>query len=251
MSIGVEVRDGGARLVLDAPPLNILTRDLLAELRSRLAELERDRALRVVILAAAGKHFSAGASVEEHLPGEVERMLPEFLDTVRTIESFPVPVIAAVQGRCLGGGLELVLAADIVLAAEGALLGVPEIRLGVLPPAACVLLPRLVPPGAAAEMVFGGGVVDAAAAEAIGLVRRTVPVEELQREADDLAASIARNSAAALREAKKALRAGRGDPSDAWGEVSRVYLEDLMRTSDAAEGLAAFVEKRTPEWSHA
>lgn len=252
MPVTVE-RDGGiARVVLDDPPLNILTRRLMSELRNALGELAGDRELRVVLLSATGKHFSAGASVEEHLPGEVESMIPEFMETVAALRDFPAPVVVAVQGRCLGGALELVLSADVVLAAEGALLGVPEIALGVFPPAACVQLPRVAGPQVAAELILTGTPMDAAAAERAGLVRRVVPDEGLLAEAETLAAAMARHSAASLRVAKRALRAGGEAPrAAAETEVVRLYLEDLMDTADAVEGLRSFVEKRKPEWSHA
>lgn len=252
MPVKVE-RDGGiARVVLDEPPLNILTRGLMSGLRDALAALEADREVRVLLLSAAGRHFSAGASVEEHLPGEVESMIPEFMATVAAVRDFPAPVVVAVQGRCLGGALELALGGDVLLAGEGALLGVPEIALGVFPPAACVQLPRLVGPQAAAELVLSGAPMDAAAAERAGLVRRVVPDDRLPAEAEALAATLARHSAASLRVTKRALRAGEEAPRPtAEAEVVRLYLEDLMDTADAVEGLRSFVEKRKPEWSHA
>ncbi|MGW8282652.1 MAG: enoyl-CoA hydratase/isomerase family protein, partial [Gemmatimonadota bacterium] len=141
MGMTVDMAEGIGTLTLSHPPLNILTRQLLTELRHRLEELAASPDLRAVILQAEGKHFSAGADVGEHLPPEFEQMIPEFLETVRALASFPLPVIAAVRGRCMGGGFEVVQAADIVIAGESALFGQPEILLGVCAPAACVLLP--------------------------------------------------------------------------------------------------------------
>lgn len=252
MAVKVE-RDGGvARVVLDDPPLNILTRGVMAELREILDGLAREQDLRVVLLSAAGKHFSAGASVEEHLPGEVDSMIPEFMETVAALRDFPLPVVVAVQGRCLGGALELALAGDVVLAGEGALLGVPEIVLGVFPPAACVQLPRLVGPQAAAELILTGTPLSAEQAERAGLVRRVVSDDRLAAEASELAAGMARHSAAALRVTKRALRSGEDRPRrEAEAEVVRLYLDELMSTADATEGLRSFVDKRKPEWSHA
>ncbi|HSG47953.1 MAG TPA: enoyl-CoA hydratase-related protein [Longimicrobiales bacterium] len=249
MQVKVEVQDGVGQLMLDAPPLNILTRSLLSELREALDGLSGDTTLRVLVLGAHGKHFSAGASVEEHLPGVVEEMIPEFMDTVAALRDFPAPVVVAVHGRCLGGALELALAGDLVVAAEGSLLGVPEIALGVFPPAACVQLPRLAGPAVAAELVLTGAPLDASTAFRAGLVRRVVPDERVLEEALSLAGTMARHSAAALRVAKRALRAGARDPAPE-AAVTRLYLQDLMRTADAQEGLRSFVEKRTPQWSH-
>lgn len=250
MPIDVQVRAGIASVVLSDPPLNILTQALLSELRGALTKLAGDSTLRVLLLSAEGKHFSAGASVEEHLPGAVEAMIPEFMETVQALHHFPVPVICAIQGRCLGGALELALAADLVIVAENALLGVPEISLGVLPPAACVQLPRLVPPGVAAELLFTGTPIDARRAQAAGLVLRVVADDELLSEAMTLAESMAVHSAAALRETKKTLRVGMGTVDQKMTHVSRIYLDDLMRTADATEGLQSFMEKRKPQWTH-
>lgn len=250
MSVDMEIRDGIGQVVLSNPPLNILTRSLLEELRNALLGCREDESLRTLVIRAGGKHFSAGASVEEHLPGECDVMIPEFVETILAVDRFPVPVVFAVHGRCLGGAFELVLAGDIIVAAEGALFGVPEIQLGVLPPAACVQLPLLAPAGLASELVYTGEPIDAAAARRAGLVLSVVPPDTLLDEALALASSIASRSAAALRVAKKAMRVGRGDLEDRMAEVSRIYLGDLMATSDAAEGLTSFIEKRQPEWSH-
>jgi cyclohexa-1,5-dienecarbonyl-CoA hydratase len=250
MPVDVQVGGGIAHVVIDDPPLNILTRALLATLRRILSRLTEDQTLRVMLLRAQGRHFSAGASVEEHLPGQVEDMIPEFIETILAVQAFPVPVVCAVQGRCLGGGMELALAADLVIAGESALLGVPEIGLGVLPPAACIQLPSLVPPGVAAELLFTGAPLAAAAAQAAGLVLRVVPDEELLTEATRLSESIAGHSAASLRATKRTLRAGMGAAEERMRVASRIYLDDLMQTADATEGLSAFTEKRTPQWSH-
>jgi cyclohexa-1,5-dienecarbonyl-CoA hydratase len=246
------VADGIGRLVLDNPPLNILTRAELAALRRELAVLGEIADLRVLILSARGKHFSAGADVGEHIPPHHLTLIPDFLETVAQLEAFPLPVIAAVQGKCLGGGFELVQPADIIIAAEGASFGQPEIFLGVFPPAAAVLLPTRLPPGAAAETVYSGDPLPAAEAERRGLVARLVPNDALEQVTDDLARRIARHSAVALRAAKRALRGSAAeDRRAALHRAGEIYIDDLMKTRDAVEGLRAFVEKRAPAWSHA
>lgn len=243
--------EGIGRLVLNQPPLNILTRELMAHLRERLAELELEESLRVLVLRAEGKHFSAGADVGEHLPPDFEEMIPEFIDTVAAIYNFPLPVIAAVRGRCLGGGFELVQGADLVVAGENAVFGQPEIVLGVLPPAACALLPELCGPSLAAELVLTGGTISAREAAAAGLVRHVVPDDRVEEDALEIAGRIARHSAAALRRTKLALRAGSvGRVRDALAQAGRIYVEDLMATEDAVEGLQAFLEKRQAVWKH-
>jgi len=250
IALHTTVTDGIAKVVLDNPPINVLTRGVLAELRQTLRRLAGVRDLRVLVLSAKGKHFSAGADVAEHLPPVFRDLIPEFVETVLGLADFPLPVIAAVQGRCLGGGFELVTAADIILAAEGALFGQPEIKLAVFPPAACVLLPALCHRGVAAEMLYTGEPITAQQAQAEGLVRRVVPADQLEKSADDLAQGIARHSGAALRFTKRCMR-------DAWVvqrellfRASRLYVENLMGTEDAVAGLAGFLEKRQPAWRH-
>jgi cyclohexa-1,5-dienecarbonyl-CoA hydratase len=248
--ISVHYDDGIARLTLKSPPLNILTRDLLGQLRSALQTAQHSPALRVVVLAAEGKHFSAGASVEEHLPGEYREMLADFEATILALQEFPLPVIAAVQGRCLGGAFELVQAADLIVATDDAQFGQPEIQLGVIAPIACALLPARIGPARAAELLYTGDALTAQAAAEAGLVARVVPRAALEDEACALAQRIARHSAAAVRATKAALRAATPETRPAIAAATRVYREELMVTHDALEGLLAFVQKRTPQWSH-
>ncbi len=251
MALKSTYEDGIGRLVLDHPPLNILTRELMRELRVKLGGLAGEETLRALVLGAEGKQFSAGADVGEHLPPEYKELIPEFIETVKALHGFPLPVIAAVRGRCLGGGFELVQAADIVIAGAGAVFGQPEIALAVSPPAACALLPELCPPGLAADLVLSGDTISAEEAMSAGLVRRVVPDEGVDEAALELAGRIARHSAAALRETKRALRAGTASRlSEALDGAARIYIEDLMATQDATEGLEAFLEKRPPVWSH-
>lgn len=251
MSVTATVANGIGRLVLDNPPLNILTRAELATLRRELDRLAELADLRVLVLAARGKHFSAGADVGEHIPPHHLTLIPDFLATVARLEAFPLPIIAAVRGKCLGGGFELIQPADIIVAAESAAFGQPEIVLGVFPPAAVVLLPDRLPPGVVAETIYTGDPLSAAEAERRGFVTRLVPDDTLEQAADELASRIARHSAAALRAAKHALRSPAAAVRDrALRRAGEIYLHELMETRDAVEGLRAFVEKRSPAWSH-
>lgn len=250
MLVELSKSGGKGQLVIQNPPLNILTRGLLAELRERLEDLASDSELRVLVVGARGKHFSAGADVGEHLLPECRDLIPEFIETVVALLSFPVPVIAAVQGKCLGGALELVMAADIVVAAEGASFGQPEIKLGVFPPAACVLLPLLVPRGAAAELLFTGDLLSGTEAKDLGLVRYVVPDAELEGRVGELADRIARHSACSLRLTKRCYRGDAAGLREALDRAGRIYLDELMSTEDAVAGLTAFLEKREPVWRH-
>jgi len=250
------IDDGVARVVLDSPPLNILTRDLLARLRNELRRLAEEPTLRVLLLTATGKHFSAGADVGEHLPPHHLSLIPEFLDTVLAIDAFPLPVVAAVRGKCLGGGFELVQPVDLIVAGESASFGQPEILLGVFPPAACVLLAERLPPGLAARVVYCGDPLTVTEAERHGLVLTVVSDERVDEAGLELARRIARHSGAALRVAKRALRGARGEGGAearhaALRQAGHRYLHELMATHDAVEGLRAFTEKRVPVWRHA
>jgi cyclohexa-1,5-dienecarbonyl-CoA hydratase len=253
MPVRTAVSEGGiGTLTFANPPLNILTQALLAEMRDALARLTGERGLRVLILAADGDHFSAGADVAEHLAPRVSSMIPEFLDTIRAIAEFPVPVIAVVRGRCLGGGFEVAQAADLIVAGESASFGQPEVHLGVIAPAACVLLPGRCHPGLATEILFTGDPIDALRALWAGLVHCVVPDERTLNEATAIATRMARHSGAALRATKRALRLVDGARSGPMlHAAAALYLDELMRTQDAQEGLRAFLEKRRPAWKHA
>lgn len=250
MTVSIDADGGLARVTLANPPRNILTRATLADLREALERFAAEPALRALLLAAEGPNFSAGADVGEHLPPQHEALLGEFIQTIRAIDQFPLPVVAAVRGLCLGAGFELVLAADIVLAAESARFGQPEILLGVFPPAACAYLPEWLPRGAAAQLVFTGDAMDAAEARRLGLVLDVVPDPVLTEAALALTERITRHSAPAVRAAKAALGFGRAPRCGALRQAGRIYLDKLMRAEDPVEGLHAFLEKRTPAWSH-
>ena len=257
MSSGEQVtstsENGIARVTIDHPPLNILTRELAGELRATFRSLAADQTLRVMVLDAAGKHFSAGADVGEHLPPAWKAMVPEFLDTIAALRAFPVPIVAAVRGRCLGGGFELALACDLVFAGTTAMLGVPEITLGVFPPAAAALLPLRVGASRAASAVLTGRTAPVEAWTAAGLIEVTAPPQELGAAVDHwFEAHLAPRSSAALRFAALASRATlRRQVSMVLPDLERLYLDALMHTHDAIEGIEAFLEKRAPVWSNA
>lgn len=249
--VEVHQEDGIARVVLNAPPLNILTRGVLAELRESLNVLAHHSDLRVLLLEARGPNFSAGASVQEHLPPEYKTVVPEFGVTALSVHDFPLPVVAAVQGSCLGGGFELVQAADVVVAAENAHFGQPEIGLGVFPPVACALLSEKCGHALAARLVYTGDSLTAADALAAGLVSDVVPEHALAGAAYAIAERISGHSASTLRLLKKAMRAvRRGQAGMAIATATHTYVTELMQSQDAIEGLHAFLEKRPPVWQN-
>jgi cyclohexa-1,5-dienecarbonyl-CoA hydratase len=245
------VEDGVATLTLAQPPLNLLTRALMAEIREALDDLADQPGLRCLLVNAEGAHFSAGADVGEHVPPQHRELIPEVVQTVEAVAAFPLPVVAAVRGRCLGGGFELVQGCDLVVAGMSARFGQPEIALAVTAPVACVLLPRRTTYGTAAELLFTGAPLDATRALAAGLVQHLVPDGQVDERARALAAEIARHSAAALRDTKRTLRVTAYRPRhEALHTAGEIYVEDLMSREDPLEGLGAFLEKRVPEWRH-
>lgn len=239
-----------ARLTLAAPKANILDRQMMADLEKILDELQARRDLKAIVVAAEGPHFSYGASVEEHLPEQIAATLARLHRLLRRLVELPAPTIAAVRGQCLGGGFELVLACDLVLAEETAQFGSPEIKLGVFPPAASALLPARIGAGPAAALVLTGASWNGKTAAAAGLVARTAPEGELDAElAAWLAADFLPRSPVALRQAALATRrACQHALAEDLPELERRYLEDLMAEPDATEGIRAFLERRPPRW---
>lgn len=237
---------------MDRPPLNILDIPMLEELGAVLETVDGDPRVTAVLLTGAGRAFCAGVSVEDHTADRVDAMIGGFHAVIDRLLSLEAPVIAAVNGAALGGGCELALACDVVLAAESAKIGQPEIKLGVFPPAAAVLLPRLVGRQRAMDLVLSGRVMDAVEAARIGLVSRAVPADEFESAVEEYATGIASLSRPVLRLTKQAVVDGAtGDTAAAMRRVERLYLEDLMKLEDAHEGLRAFVEKRAPVWTEA
>ncbi len=244
-------RDGALlRLRLARPKANICDAAMIAALHGALDAHRGQAPLRGVLLDAEGPHFSFGASVEEHLPERCAAMLASLHALILALAGFPVPVLVAVRGQCLGGGLEIALAGGPIFASADAQFGQPEIRLGVFAPAASCLLGWRISQVAAEELLCSGRSVGGSTALALGLV---------QTLADDPEAAalawfdehLAPRSAAALACAVAAVRAPRlRELRERLTEVERLYLERLMKTRDANEGLTAFIERRTPTWEH-
>lgn len=244
-------RDGALlRLCLARPKANIVDAKMVAALDAALSGALDDPDLKAVLLCAQGPHFSFGANVEEHLPDQCAAMLSTFHALISSLFAYPIPVLVAVRGQCLGGGLEIALAGHLIFAAPDAQFGQPEIKLGVFAPAASCLLPLKVGQTRAEDMLISGRSLDAPEAREAGLVNHL---------ADDPEAAafeyfdrhLAPLSAAALRHAVKAARLSLTKAvKNNIAAVEKLYLEDLMATADAVEGLNAFLEKRAPVWEN-
>ncbi|MCM2269058.1 MAG: enoyl-CoA hydratase-related protein [Thermoanaerobaculia bacterium] len=251
-TIRLDVDGRRATLTLAKPPLNILDLDLLAELETRLGELTALPDLQLLVVRGdGGKAFSAGVSIQDHTPDKIDRMLLGFhgaLEQLRAVDAFTV---AAVDGHCLGGGLELACCCDLVVASERSRFGQPEIQLGCFPPVAAAILPRRIGAGATLELLLSGRTVDAAEALALRLVDRVVPAAELANDIERIAEWLLAKSAVATRLTKRAVRAGLDRPfGAALKEAERLYLRELAASEDMVEGIAAFLAKRPPEWRH-
>jgi cyclohexa-1,5-dienecarbonyl-CoA hydratase len=243
-------QEGIGTLTLDRPPLNVLHIPMLAQMEALLGDLAGDESLRVLVVRAEGKLFSAGVDVAAHTVEKVGEMIPLVDRVCRSLADFPTPTIAAVHGHALGGGCELVLCCDLAVMAEGAALGQPEIQLASIAPIASLRLAYLTGFRTAADMLFTGRRISASEALRAGLVNAVVPLDRVQTWVNEKAEALAGLSRSALILAKRALLHGYAKWAEALPAVEHLYLKDLMGTADAHEGLAAFMEKRSPVWQH-
>lgn len=250
--LSVEVAQKGKllRLCLNRPTANIIDAEMISAIDGALDEHLDNPDIHAVLLDASGPHFSFGASVEEHLPDRCAGMLKAIHDLILRIAGCPVPVLVVVQGKCLGGGLELALAAHMMFVQPDAKLGQPEINLGVIAPAASCLLPERIGRAAAEDILLSGREISGEEAVKIGLAH----VATRDPEAVALAyfeAHFVNKSSSSLRYAVQAARLGFVERlKERLDAVEKLYLDGLMRTRDGVEGLEAFMEKRAPKWEN-
>jgi cyclohexa-1,5-dienecarbonyl-CoA hydratase len=251
--IQCEERFEGAvfKIILNSPKANILEAAMLAEISAALDGLGSGKHVKLVVFEGGGKHFSFGASVQEHTKDKAAMMLKAFHGMFYQLVRLAVPTMAVVRGQCLGGGMELALFCNFIVADRTAMFGQPEIVLGVFPPPASVMLPRKVGQAHADDLVLTGRSVDAVEAHRIGMVN--ILTDEGQ-DAWEVASQwvekhIVPKSAQCLRIANEAVR--KDFFRMIWEDFPRMeslYLKDLMEGYDANEGINAFLEKRKPEW---
>jgi cyclohexa-1,5-dienecarbonyl-CoA hydratase len=250
LKVWLEAEGRVLRLRLSRPKANLIDAAMIEALDRALADHLDNPGLTAVLLDAEGPHFSYGASVEEHMPGRCEAMLTSIHGLILRMLEAPVTILVAVRGQCLGGGLEVALAGHLLFAAPDAALGQPEMKLGVFAPAASCLLPELVGPMRALDLLLSGRTIGGVEAAAIGLAREAVPDPE-QAALAYFREYLQPKSASSLRYAIKAARFDYAARVRAKiKSVERLYLEDLMKTHDAVEGLGAFVAKRAVQWQH-
>ena len=250
-NIACDVQDGVARITLNRPPLNILNLVMIKEINSALEALGARDDAKLLVIDHQGKAFSAGVDIKDHTADKVEEMIEVFHRTFRLLNALKPPTLAVVAGAALGGGCELAVFCDMVVASQGAKFGQPEIQVGVFPPIAAAVLPRLIGRNRALEMLLTGQPVKALEAERIGLINRAFPVDGFREKVDEFIAKLTSLSAAVLILTKKAVDEGLYVSVDeAMSRAEAIYLGDLMRTEDAQEGLSAFMEKRKPVWKN-
>jgi cyclohexa-1,5-dienecarbonyl-CoA hydratase len=247
--IQTELKEGVAYLTLNRPPVNVLNIEMMEEINTYLEGLKKEKSLKLLVIQAVGKAFSAGVDVGEHLGDLVYKMIEVFHRMFRFMDALKVPSIAVVNGSALGGGCELALYCDMVIASEKAKFGQPEIQVGVFPPIAALIFPRMMGRKKAMELILTGDTLSAQEALALGLINKVVPETSLADEANGFIQKFKKLSGVVLKLTKEATLAGLNDDVDkGLKAIEKIYLDRLMKTDDALEGLKAFLEKRKPAW---
>ncbi len=247
--IGLEMGEWRASLVLKRPPLNVLNIAMLEEVTEALDEVKGHGGCKVLLVSGEGKAFSAGVDVADHTEDRVEEMLHLFHGGLLRLLSLDAATVAQVHGHCLGGGMELAMACDLVYASDDATFGQPEIKLASFPPFGAAVYPAIFGRRRAAELILTGRSMTAGEAASMGMVNAVFPRDELEKRVHGICGDLEEYSRVALRLAKKTMQASFPlGPQKAVDLAERVYLEELMATEDAIEGLQAFMEKRKPVW---
>lgn len=251
--IQFEITDRVARVTFARPPLNVFTISMIKEITDAInGLLDAPDVCAIVFAAQPSTHtFSAGVSVEEHRVETVYQMLEGFHGIFRALNTASKPVVAVVAGAALGGGCELVAFADIVIATRSARFGQPEIKLGVFPPVAAVILPRVIGEKKAREMILTGELMTGEAAHAAGLVNHLVADNEIEEKTEEVLGQLRQMSASSLEIARRAMTQAWGLTfDDALKRTEDTYLNKLMTLKDPQEGVEAFIAKRLPRWKH-
>lgn len=250
-TIKLEKDLGVARITLARPKHNVFNIAMLKELNTVLETLIADDNLKCAVIFGEGRSWCAGVEVGDHKPGFVHEMIATFDRVFELIDRMEVPVIAAVQGACLGGGMEVAIACDVIIAAKSAIFGQPEIKLGFFPPYAAIRLPQLIGPAKAIEICTTGKRYSSDEALVMGFVSQSVEDEDFQNTVEKTVAEITANSPLIIRINKRAIKQHIGlDFPKALQGASDMFLNTLMKTEDTLEGIKSFEEKRKPEWKN-
>ena len=249
--IQTELKDGVATLTLNRAPLNWLNIEMMEEINSFFEGLMKEKSLKLLVIQAAGKAFSVGVEVADHLGDLAPKMIATFHRMFRLMDALKSPSLAVVNGSALGGGCELALYCDMVIATEKSKFGQPEIQVGVFPPIAALIFPRIIGRKKAMELVLAGDTIGAQEALSLGLINKVVPEASLGEEVNAFIGKFTKLSGIVLKLTKEATLAGLNDDMDqGLKAIEKIYLNQLMKTHDAMEGLKAFLEKRKPIWKN-
>ncbi|NQT80632.1 MAG: enoyl-CoA hydratase/isomerase family protein [Candidatus Aminicenantes bacterium] len=247
-----ETKESKAFLTINHPPLNILNISVMEEINEALSSLVDNKEARVLVISSSGeKAFSAGVDVSDHTKEKVDKMLQVFHDIFRNLSKLDQATVAAVKGLTLGGGCEIALFCDLIFAADNLKIGQPEIKLSVIPPIALLILPRLIGLKRASELLLTGKTINAIEAERIGLVNKVVPLASFDSELENFIQPFTELSLVGLKHSKKGINLGlETNFLEGLERIEKSYLEELMASEDAHEGIKAFMEKRKPLWKN-
>ncbi len=248
--ITTDLTNGVATITLARAPLNILNIAMMTEFNHAMTEyMDTDKQVKLLVINAEGKSFSSGVDVGEHMGDLAPKMIAVFHDMFRNMDKLAVPSIAVVNGAALGGGCEVAVYCDMVIASDKALFGQPEIQVGVFPPIAAMMFPRILGRKKAMELILSGDIIKADEAMELGLINKVVAHDNLEEEAASFIKKFSRLSGTVLKHTRKATLMGlESQQNSLLSEIEDLYLNKLMKTHDAMEGLNAFLEKRKPVW---
>jgi cyclohexa-1,5-dienecarbonyl-CoA hydratase len=247
--IVLDVTPPVARIGLRHPPLNVIDVPTMEELSQALALIESRADISVIVISGEGGNFSAGVEVAAHTPDKIEEMLAKFHAVIRALVASRKVTIASVHGHCLGGGAELAMVCDLVYTTDSAQWGFPEIKLACYPPVACAALAALVGQKRAAELILTGRTVSGIEAAEMGLATRALPANQINAAVNESLNRLRELSPSVLAVTKKAIYSWDSVHFDkGLARAERIYLDELMQTADAHEGIRAFMEKRGPKW---
>lgn len=248
-NIHVNIANQMGEIIFDRPPLNVLNIEMMREISHALKEFSSNHNIKLITITGSGKAFSAGVDVGEHTKEKVKEMIEAFHEIFHNLLKIQVPTVALVNGAALGGGCEVATFCDIVIASERAKFGQPEIKVGVLPPIAAIMFPKLIDRKKAFELILTGDTITASEAKSIGLVNQVFSVDEFEEKSNEFIKKFTSLSNVVLKITKNSINKSIGlDYVDALKNIEDMYFNELMNTEDANEGLQAFLEKRKPEW---
>jgi cyclohexa-1,5-dienecarbonyl-CoA hydratase len=240
-----------ARITMNHPPYNVLTVPMMTELAEAIESLNGRGDIKCILLDSSQKMFSAGISLEDSRPERVFQTLDAFTRVFQAVSEISKPLIVVVNGQAIGAGSEMVAFGDMIIATENARFAQPEVKMGVFPPFAAIMLPQLIGPKKTYEMILTGQPLSAEEAQQLGLINKMVPETELSKTVNDVLGRIGEISAPVLEMTKKVIGSTMGMPLDeAIKRSHNIYLNQLMDLEDAHEGLRAVIEKRKPVWKN-